>query len=305
VLDLNAVVAHMDKILASFIGEDIELLTVLEANLGHVMADPGRMEQVIMNLAANARDAMPRGGKLTIETANVDLDENYAARYASVPPGPYVMLAVSDAGLGMDKETLSRLSEPFFTTKDVGKGTGLGLSTVYGIVKQSGGDIRVYSERGRGTTFKIFLPRIEQAVAEAGTEEVSTKTLTGSETVLVVEDEESVRTLICLILRRKGYTVLEAPGGGDALELCRKHGGTIHLVITDVVMPRLSGPELAGKLAGLRPDVKVLYVSGYTERASLRVGVVEPGAAFLQKPFAAGALARKVREILDGTPQRA
>jgi len=301
VLDLNAVVADMDGILRHFIGEDIELLTVLEPNLGHVMADQGQMGQVIMNLVANARDAMPHGGKLTIETANVDLDENYAARYASVPPGPYVMLAVSDAGLGMDKETLSRLFEPFFTTKDVGKGTGLGVSTVYGIVKQSGGDIRVYSEPGHGTTFRIFLPRVEEAVAEAGAEEVLIQTLTGSETVLVVEDEESIRSLIGQFLRRQGYTVLEASGGDDALDLCTKHGGPIDLVITDVVMPGLSGPELARKLATPCPGTKVLYVSGYTEHASLRNGFLESGAAFLQKPFAAEALAREVRGVLDGT----
>ncbi|MFH1758550.1 MAG: ATP-binding protein [Pseudomonadota bacterium] len=300
VLNLNKVVANMNKMLQRVIGEDIQLLTVLEPKLGPVKVDPGQIEQVIMNLAVNARDAMPRGGKLTIETANVLLDEDYAQRHISVKPGSYVMLAVSDNGCGMDKETQSHLFEPFFTTKDKGKGTGLGLSTVYGIVKQSGGNIWAYSEVGQGTTFKIYLPMVIQAVKEkyepAERRRISTR---GTETILVVEDEKAVRKMIRKTLQNKGYTVLEAQHGQDALDICEHYSGPIHLMVTDVVMPQMSGKELAEQLAPSRREMQVLYMSGYPDNSIVQHGVLEPGTEFLQKPFTLNTLEAKVRKLLD------
>jgi two-component system cell cycle sensor histidine kinase/response regulator CckA len=299
VLDLNAVVSDMDKMLHRLIGEDIDLVTLLDPDLGPVKADPGQLEQVIVNLAINARDAMPQGGQLTIETADAELDEAYARQHIAVEPGPYVMLAVSDTGVGMDEETQSHIFEPFFTTKEKGEGTGLGLATVYGIVKQSGGYIWFYSEMGQGTTFKVYLPRVEGAVEPLRPSVAPTESLQGSETILVVEDDKGVRTLVHDALEMDGYNMLEACDGQEALRVCEEHEGPIHLMVTDVVMPGISGRQLAERLKPLYPEMKVLYISGYTDKTIVRHGVLEPGLAFLQKPFPPGALARKVREVLD------
>jgi len=301
VLDLNGIVTNMNKMLRRLIGEDIQLLTALDQELWSVKVDPGQIEQVIMNLAVNARDAMPRGGKLTIETKNVVLDENYARQYVSVKPGPYVMMAVSDNGCGMDKETQSHLFEPFFTTKEKGKGTGLGLSTVYGIVKQSGGNIWVYSEPGRGTSFKIYLPKAAESAKEKyrPIEPTRISARQGAETILLVEDEKAVRTMIRKTLQSNGYTVLEAHHGQEALHICDQYSGPIHLLVTDVVMPRMSGKELAEKATPKHPEMKVLYMSGYPDNSIVQHGVLEPGTEFLQKPFTFKALEGKVREILD------
>jgi PAS domain S-box-containing protein len=299
VLDLNALVADMGKLLQRLIGEDIELITALAPNLGRVKADPGQLEQVVMNLAVNARDAMPRGGKLSIETANVELDEEYARKHVTVQPGAYVLLAVSDTGVGMDEATQARIFEPFFTTKESGKGTGLGLATVYGIVKQSGGNIWVYSEVGRGTSFKIYLPRVSMPIsAPRSSEGVSVPG--GNETLLVVEDAEPMRKMTCEFLASQGYTVLGAKDGQEALALAEKHSGQIHMLITDLVMPGMNGRELAEGLHHNDGNLKVLYVSGYTGDAVVRLGILEGAAAFLQKPFTLHGLACKVREILDG-----
>jgi two-component system, cell cycle sensor histidine kinase and response regulator CckA len=301
VLDLNSLVINMDKMLRRLIGEDIQLVTVLDQELWSVKVDPGMIEQVIMNLAVNSRDAMPNGGKLTIETANIIHDENYASRHISMKPGYYVMVAVSDNGCGMDKETQSHLFEPFFTTKEKGKGTGLGLSTVYGIIKQSGGNIWVYSEPSQGTTFKIYLPRVEKTATVYKPKASSPTAPGGTETILLVEDEEAVRTMVSKILRNKGYTVLEAAHSEEAFEISERHEGPIHLMVTDVIMPQMSGPELAERLAPRLPEMKVLYMSGYPDNTIVQHGVLEPGTAFLQKPFTLNALESKVREVLDGT----
>jgi PAS domain S-box-containing protein len=301
VLDLNSVVANTEKMLQRLIGEDIELATMLDPNLGRVKADPGRIEQVIMNLAVNARDAMPQGGKLTIESTNTVLDDAYALRHVDVKPGHYAMLAVSDTGVGMDEETRSHLFEPFFTTKEDGKGTGLGLPTVYGIVKQSNGHIWVYSELGRGTTFKIYLPQTDEAAEPIHLEPVTSEPARGSETILLVEDDDVVRGLASRTLTENGYSVLEAANGEEATRVCQRRGGPIQLLLTDVVLPGgMSGRDIAERVAALRPETKVLYMSGYTDNAIVHHGVMEPGIAFIGKPFTPAALLHKLRRVLDG-----
>jgi len=271
----------------------------LAEDLGRVKVDPGQMEQVIVNFALNARDAMPRGGKLTIETANVDLDEKYANNHVGVKPGRYVRVSVSDTGMGMPPEVKARVFDPFFTTKEKGKGTGLGLSTVYGIVKQSGGNIWVYSELGSGATFKVYLPRVDEPLEEEKERLRGRELPRGAEMVLVAEDQEDVRDLVVQILKRQGYEVLVASDGVEALIICQQYKGLIHLLVTDVVMPRMSGRELADQLLHLYPGIKVLYMSGYTDDAIVRHGVLEAGLNFIEKPFSLEALARKVREVLD------
>jgi len=298
VLDLNVVMAEMDKMLRRLIGEHIDLVAVFAPDLGRVRADPNQIEQVIVNLAVNARDAMPDGGKLTIGTANVDLDESFAQAHLGSVPGSYAMLAVTDTGVGMDAAVRAHLFEPFFTTKEVGKGTGLGLATVYGIVKQSGGYISVYSEPGHGSSFKIYLPRIATP-AEPPAAALKGGPAPGSETVLVVEDEPAVLTLSRRALEAQGYVVLAASDADAALRVVERHGGMIHLLLTDVVMPGLSGHELADRLTAQRPGIRVLYMSGYPGDAVVQHGTLPSGSAFLQKPFSPDGLARKVRDVLD------
>jgi two-component system, cell cycle sensor histidine kinase and response regulator CckA len=303
VVDLTEIVVGMEKMLARLIGEDVELCAIGTPGLATILVDPGQMEQVIMNLAVNARDAMPRGGKLTIETMEIDLDEAYCVDHVGVTPGRHVMMAVSDNGAGMDQATQARMFDPFFTTKEVGKGTGLGLATVFGIVRQSGGTISVYSEPGKGTTFKVYFPMVRGEVAvRPATSPSEHGSLRGSETILVVEDEERVRALVCTILRRYGYHALEAQSGGDAFLLCEQHTATIHLLLTDVVMPRMNGRELAERLLLVRPQMKVLYMSGYTNDTVLRHGILGSAFGFIQKPITPSALAHKVRETLDNEP---
>src|SRR5438093_1601653 len=305
VLDLNTVVAGLEGMLQRLVGEEIHLVTALDPALGPVKADPGQIEQAIMNLVVNARDAMPQGGRLTIETANNVERTTADSRGASLKePATYAMLAVSDTGCGMDAQTQARIFEPFFTTKEVGKGTGLGLSTVYGIVEQSGGRIDVASELGRGTTFKIYLPRVDDAVAERGGDKVSASQPCGTETVLIVEDEPGVRALARDTLQRRGYSVLEARHGIEALVIGDQHPGTIHLLMADVVMPQMNGREVAERLLRVRPKVKVLDVSGFTENAIVHHGVLAPGTNFLQKPFTPDDLSEKVREVLDSQAER-
>jgi PAS domain S-box-containing protein len=298
IIDLNDVLEQMNKLLQRIIGGDVELVLLCARSLGRMRVDRGSIEQVIMNLVVNARDAMPTGGKLTMETVNVMVDEERAREHLGTSPGPHVMLAVSDTGVGMDRATQGRIFEPFFTTKEMGKGTGLGLSTVFGIVQQSGGSIWVYSEPGRGTSFKVYFPCVDGAVDEVRSVE-RPATLRGSETVLLVEDDEQVRAVARGILRRHGYRVLEARNGGEAMLLCESHAQPIHLLISDVVMPLMSGPELAQRLAQGRPEMKVLCMSGYTDDSVVRHGVMDSDIAYLQKPITPEALTRKVREVLD------
>lgn len=298
VLNLNHIAKEMHRMLSRLIGADIELVTAFDPSLGNVNADPGQIEQVIMNLAVNARDAMPTGGRLTLETANVVLDEEYIAQHPGAKSGPHVMLAVSDTGIGMDKETQSHLFEPFFTTKEAGKGTGLGLSTVYGIVNQSGGTIWVHSEPGKGATFKVYLPRVDEPSPVLAVQKEKRETPPGTETVLLVEDSDTVRKLMVQVLTQHGYKLLVASDGEEAFRILASHIGSLHLLITDVVLPKLSGPEIAYQLAKARPDVKVLFTSGYTDRAIVENGILESGIPFLQKPFGPDSLARKVREVL-------
>jgi len=298
--DLNKLVANIDKMLRRLIGEDIELFTVFEKDLGLIKADPGQIEQVIMNLAVNARDAMPTGGKLIIETKNIKLDQAYFENRVNGQPELYIMLCVTDTGIGMDEETKRHIFEPFFTTKEVGRGTGLGLSTVYGIVKQSGGYIWVYSEPDKGTTFKCYFPRVDDAILEQESKQEKSLMQGGRETILLVEDEFIVRNLISNILKHYGYTVIESENGEKALEVraqCSEQ--PVDMLITDVVMPGISGRVLADRLQSVYPEMKVLYISGYTDDAIVRHGVLDHGIPFLQKPFAPKDLAKKVREILD------
>ncbi len=299
VLDLNAIVRESERILRRLMGEDIELTTRLDPKLSKVRVDPGQIDQVIMNLAVNARDAMPDGGKLTLETMDVFLDEEYAREHVGVTPGPHVLLAISDTGIGMDKATQARIFEPFFTTKAQGKGTGLGLSTVFGIVQQSGGNIWVYSEPGHGTVFKLFFPKASQ-LETAPPEVVSPESLEGSETILLVEDQDEVREVAREVLRRCGYQVLATGDANEALSVCAQHAGEIHLLLTDVVMPHMNGRELAERVVRLRPTLRVLYMSGYTDDAIVHHGVLEAGVFYLQKPLVPLMLAERVREVLDG-----
>jgi two-component system, cell cycle sensor histidine kinase and response regulator CckA len=300
VLDLNDIIKNMDKMLKRLIREDVTLNTIPFVDLGNCKSDVGQIEQVIMNLVVNARDAMPNGGTLTIETANIDLDEAYAATHLGIKAGHFVMLAISDTGIGMDKATLARIFEPFFTTKEKGKGTGLGLSTVFGIVEQSCGSVWVYSELGVGTTFKIYLPRTDEVQAAPALKAPVT-TLRGIETILLVEDEDQIRVVAREILQRHGYTVIEARNAGEALLTCEQHVGTIPLLLTDLIMPQMNGKQLADRLGPLHPEMRVLFMSGYTDGAL--IGQLDSGAAFLQKPLTPFALTRKVREVLDSPTQ--
>jgi two-component system cell cycle sensor histidine kinase/response regulator CckA len=297
VLDPNAVIRELEKMLRRVIGEDMEYVAVLDPAVGRVRADAGQLQQILMNLVVNARDAMPSGGKLTLETSNFVLDDEYARMHEGVSAGEYVAISVTDTGTGMDAETQLRIFEPFFTTKVVGRGTGLGLSTVYGIVQQSGGHISVYSEPGRGTTFRIYLPRVDELTSSAH-RALPAEPVAGCETVLVVEDNEAVRTAISRILRRAGYSVLEAEGAADARALCSDSRRVIHLLITDVVMPQVSGPDLAIELSALRPELRVLFMSGYSGNAITRHGVLREGLMFLQKPFSPASVTHAVREVL-------
>ena len=299
VLNINTTVSEMNRMLPPLIGEDIDLVIELCPDLGQVKADSGQIEQIIANLAVNARDAMPFGGELAIRTSNIVLDEEIARRYESVQSGPYVLLTVTDTGNGMNPETLRQVFEPFFTTKEVGKGTGLGLSTVYGIVKQSGGYISVDSEVGRGTTFKIYLPQVDEEVGEIDTRPTLSALLLGKETVLLVEDDHQVRSIAAMALEMSGYNVLVAANGEEALLLCERDNSKIELLLTDVVMPRMSGQELSNRLLKMRPATQVLYMSGYSENAIIHHGVMEEGTDFIAKPFSPAALTRKIRQVLN------
>ncbi len=302
VLDLNTIVRGLEKMMGRIIGEDIEMVTVLDDRLGRVKTDPGQIEQVILNLVVNARDAMPAGGKLAIETANMVLDETYARTHIGVTPGSYEMLSVSDTGCGMSPEIKELIFEPFFTTKEEGKGTGLGLSTIYGIVRQSGGNIWVYSEPGRGTTFKIYLPRVEEETGALPVHDDTDHLPKGNETVLLVEDDSSLRALAARVLRYQGYKVLEATNGHEAIGVARENTQErIHLLLTDVVMPYMGGRELVKRMKTLHSEIRVLFISGYTDHAITFHAGLKPGTPFLQKPFSPTALAKKVREVLDQT----
>jgi two-component system cell cycle sensor histidine kinase/response regulator CckA len=299
ILNLNDVLNETNKMLRRLIGEDIEVACITKSDLGLVNADHGQLQQIIMNLAVNARDAMRKGGRLTIETANADFDEEYVSAYPSAKPGRYIMLAISDNGIGMDAATQARIFDPFFTTKAKGEGTGLGLSTVYGIVKQNNGFIGVYSEPGKGTSFKIYLPRVEGTVSPPETVSDLDVGFRGSKTVLIVEDEAPVRALACRILRDHGYKILEAANGLEAQGIAKEYEGDIHLVLSDVIMPAMGGEDLISWIKTIRPDVKALYVSGYTNNSIIHHGILDPNVAFLQKPYSVNSLARKVREVID------
>jgi CheY-like chemotaxis protein len=296
---VNSVLLHTENLLRRLIGEDVELALKLNANAGRIKADPGHLEQAIFNLATNARDAMPRGGRITVETEAVTLDDSYARTHVGVQPGEYVMIAVSDNGQGMDAETRLRIFEPFFTTKESGKGTGLGLATVYGIVKQAGGDIWVYSEVGKGSTFKLYFPAVSEPASGALGGDVSTARDVERATILLVEDEQGVRDLTAKMLKLMGYTPLIASSGAEALALAKSHQGSIDLLLTDVVMPGMGGNQLAEELRRWRPEIKVVYVSGYTAHTISDHGVLDAGVEFLAKPFSREALARKLREALS------
>jgi signal transduction histidine kinase/ActR/RegA family two-component response regulator len=298
VVDLNAIVMETERLLARLIDEHIEFYTALDPGLGRVMVDPVQVEQVIINLVLNARDAMPKGGKLTIETSNFDLEENHQSKISQIPTGKYVLLALTDTGCGMDEETQSRIFEPFYTTKEMGKGTGLGLATVYGIVKQSGGFIWVYSEEDRGTTFKVYLPRVASPLTETrpGRHIEISK---GTETILVVEDAEPLRALTKEFLSASGYTVLEAANGDEAIRIAQSHAGTIDLLLTDVVMPRMGGKPLVEQMAQIRPNTRVLYMSGYPNDGIVQAGILANGVALLEKPFTREILSKRVRQVLD------
>jgi signal transduction histidine kinase len=304
VFNLNTLVGNLEKMLRRLVREDIEMRTVLAADLGSVRADRTQIEQVILNLVVNARDAMPDGGKLTIETCNVSLDASYASRHQTVEAGHYVSLAVSDTGAGIAPENLARIFEPFFTTKELGKGTGLGLSMVYGIVKQSGGNIWVYSEPGRGTSFKVYLPLVTAPADSLALESAPVSSHRGAETLLVVEDDEQVRELASEALSAAGYSVLVADTPQAAISIYRDHAARIDLLLTDVVMPGIGGRELAKQLTAIRPDLRVLYMSGYTPQAILHHGELEADTFFVQKPFTPSSLAAKIREVLDHAFER-
>jgi two-component system cell cycle sensor histidine kinase/response regulator CckA len=302
ILDLNKIVLNLDSLLRRLMDERIEMVTRVKDDLGKVKADPAQVEQVIMNLVVNARDAMPEGGRLVVETCNTDLDANYAVDHVSVRPGRYVMLAVSDTGVGMDRQTVAHIFEPFFTTKESGRGTGLGLSTVYGIVKQSGGYIWVYSEPGKGSTFKVYLPRVDEVAEAVGAAQAAPRAERGTETILIVEDEEAVRELIQTVLTEKGYDVIPSRDPQHAEQIAERFAGEIHLLLTDMVMPGTSGRELAERISAKRRGIRVLFMSGYTDNVITSGGMLEEGLAFLQKPFSPAALVQKVREVLSQTP---
>ena len=299
VMELNEIIEDMDKLLQRLIGEDIQLTTILEPSAGRVQVDPIQIEQILMNLAINARDAMPGGGMLTIETTNAVLDEDYARMHSEVCPGQYVMFAVSDSGLGMDTQTLTRIFEPFYTTKGEGQGTGLGLATVYGIVKQHRGHVNVYREPGRGTIFKVYFPRTEAPSDSVPSVEESGPRPNGNETILLVEDDELVRNLACEALEMFGYPTLTAADPAEAIAICDDHRGTIDLLLTDVILPQMDGRRLFEVLSSKLPDLKVLYVSGYTHNFIVHHGVLDKNLNFMQKPFSIDNLARKVRQVLD------
>jgi CheY-like chemotaxis protein len=302
VIDLTEIIGRTEVLLRRLIAANIEFNVSLEPSLGQVKADPGQIEQVLINLAVNARDAMPQGGRLSIEAHNVDLDQSYKSVHLPVTPGRYVMIAVEDSGCGMDQKTQARIFDPFFTTKEIGKGTGLGLATVYGIVKQSGGYIWVYSEPNKGTIFKVYLQRVDECAQPAKHDALDATELRGSETILLAEDSESLREMGREYLQSVGYIVLQASSGREALQQANDFPGTIHLLLTDVVMPQMSGPELVVQLRALRPGMKVIFTSGYSDTAVAQQGGIDPEIAFIQKPYRPKALARKIREVLGASP---